>query len=65
MSELMRFRVAQRQDICRRELAAELLPAKESDGASKRYLQDLRSRLGQFSATFADSSFSAVHTVSR
>jgi integrase len=37
-----------------RELVAELLPAKESDGASTRYLQDLRSRLGQFSASFGD-----------
>jgi integrase len=43
-----------------RELAAELLPAKESDGASKRYLQDLRSRLGQFSATFADRPVSEI-----
>jgi integrase len=37
-----------------RELADELLPAKKSDGASARYIQDLRSRLGQFTAKFGD-----------
>jgi integrase len=43
-----------------RELVAELLPAKESDGASARYLQDLRSRLGQFSASFGDRPVSEI-----
>ena len=43
-----------------RELVAELLPAKESDGASARYLQDLRSRLGQFSTKFGDRSVSEI-----
>jgi integrase len=43
-----------------RELAAELLPAKKTDGASTRYLQDLRSRLGQFSATFGDRPVSEI-----
>src|SRR5438046_6166946 len=43
-----------------RELVAELLPAKESDGASARYLQDLRSRLGQFAASFGDRQVSEI-----
>src|SRR5262249_29382246 len=34
------------------ELVAELLKIKEADGASERYLSDLRSRLTQFSDTF-------------
>ena len=34
------------------ELVAELLEAKAADGASERYLGDLRSRLGQFAGTF-------------
>jgi integrase len=34
------------------ELVGELLKIKEADGASKRYLSDLRSRLTQFSDTF-------------
>jgi integrase len=34
------------------ELVGELLNVKEADGASERYLSDLRSRLGQFAATF-------------
>ena len=34
------------------ELVAELLEAKAADGASERYLSDLRSRLGQFASTF-------------
>src|SRR6478736_6528841 len=36
------------------ELLAELLPAKKADGASKSYLIDLRSRLGQFEKSFGD-----------
>src|SRR5438477_10383606 len=43
-----------------RELVVELLPAKESDGASARYLQDLRSRLGQFAANFGDRQVSEI-----
>lgn len=43
-----------------RELAAELLPAKKSDGASARYLQDLRSRLGQFAGMFGDRPVSEI-----
>ena len=34
------------------ELVDELLQAKEADGASTRYLADLRSRLNQFAAVF-------------
>jgi len=34
------------------ELVDELLKVKEADGASERYLSDLRSRLGQFSESF-------------
>jgi integrase len=34
------------------ELADELLKAKEADGASERYLSDLRSRLSQFASVF-------------
>ena len=34
------------------ELTAELLRIKTADGASARYLSDLRSRLGQFATTF-------------
>lgn len=36
------------------ELVAELLKAKEQDGASVRYLQDLKHRLEAFAATFGD-----------
>src|SRR5207249_1644429 len=43
-----------------RELIGELLPAKEGDGASARYLQDLRSRLGQFAASFGDRPVSEI-----
>jgi integrase len=43
-----------------RDLAAEILPAKEGDGASMRYIQDLRSRLGQFSASFGDRPVSEI-----
>jgi integrase len=34
------------------DLVAELLKAKKSDGASERYLSDLKSRLGRFAADF-------------
>src|SRR5262249_28336924 len=34
------------------ELVNELLEVKQADGASRRYLEDLRSRLGQFAAVF-------------
>jgi integrase len=34
------------------ELVGELLKVKRADGASERYLSDLKSRLGQFAATF-------------
>ncbi|HEX7518120.1 MAG TPA: site-specific integrase [Chthoniobacterales bacterium] len=34
------------------ELAKELIKAKKADGASKRYLSDLKSRLGQFTKAF-------------
>jgi hypothetical protein len=37
-----------------RELVAQLLSAKKSDGASEPYLIDLRCRLGQFSDSFGD-----------
>src|SRR5262249_7956969 len=33
-------------------LVNELLEVKQADGASRRYLEDLRSRLGQFAAVF-------------
>jgi integrase len=36
------------------ELVGELLKIKEADGASTRYLADLRGRLGQFALTFGD-----------
>src|SRR6184192_2458669 len=35
-----------------RALIDELLQAKKQDGAAQRYIQDLRSRLGQFAKTF-------------
>jgi integrase len=34
------------------ELVTELLEIKQADGASRRYIEDLRSRLGQFAAVF-------------
>jgi integrase len=34
------------------ELVTELLQTKKADGASRRYIEDLRSRLGQFAAVF-------------
>src|SRR5215471_2051092 len=37
-----------------KELVAELLPAKSSDGASVPYLKDLQCGLGQFANTFGD-----------
>jgi integrase len=43
-----------------RELVDELIPAKKSDGASARYLQDLRSRLGQFSTSFGERQVSEI-----
>jgi hypothetical protein len=35
-----------------KQLVNEILSAKKADGASRRYIQDLRSRLNQFSLTF-------------
>src|SRR5207249_6404209 len=35
-----------------KQLANEILGAKKADGASRRYIQDLRSRLNQFAVTF-------------
>ncbi len=40
------------QSVAAEELVAEVLAAKEQDGASKRYLHDLRGKLGRFSAEF-------------
>ena len=42
------------------ELIAEFIAAKAHDGASKRYLQDLRNRLATFSADFGELTISAV-----
>ncbi len=42
------------------EVIAELLTAKESDGASTRYLGDLRARLARFSATFGGEMIAAL-----
>jgi len=42
------------------ELADELLKAKSADGASRRYLEDLRSRLGQFAAVFDGKSVAEI-----
>jgi integrase len=49
------------------ELVAELLPAKAADGASARYLTDLRCRLGQFASGFGDRLVSEiqVHEIDR
>jgi integrase len=44
------------------ELADELTKAKKADGASARYLSDLRSRLGQFAAHFNGNPVSEVTT---
>jgi len=41
-------------------LRNELLASKERDGASERYLGDLRSRLGQFAAAFPDVTVAAI-----
>ena len=41
-------------------LRDELLASKERDGASERYLGDLRSRLGQFAAAFPDVNVAAI-----
>src|SRR5262249_11061281 len=43
-----------------RELVAQLLSAKKSDGASEPYLIDLRCRLGQFSDIFGDRTLSEI-----
>lgn len=43
---------ARNQTCTAAELVTELLAVKKADGASKRYLSDLRSRLGQFSEQF-------------
>jgi integrase len=43
-----------------RALTDELLSVKEKDGASSRYLGDLRSRLGQFATSMADKSVAAI-----
>jgi integrase len=42
------------------ELVAELLKVKEADGASERYLSDLRSRLTQFSESFDGKSVAEI-----
>jgi integrase len=42
------------------ELLAELLPAKETDGASGPYLKDLKCRLGQFEKTFGEKLVSEI-----
>jgi integrase len=44
------------------ELVDELTKAKKADGASQRYLQDLRSRLGQFAAHFNGNPVSEITT---
>jgi len=44
--------VAMRRTCTAKQLVDELLKVKEADGASKRYLSDLRSRLNQFSEIF-------------
>ena len=44
------------------ELVAELTQAKKADGSSQRYLQDLRSRLGQFAAHFNGKPVSEITT---
>src|SRR5436853_5475683 len=43
-----------------RALIDELLQAKKQDGAAQRYIQDLRSRLGQFAKTFGDRQVSEI-----
>jgi integrase len=42
------------------ELVEELIKAKEADGASERYLQDLQSRLTQFAAVFDGKSVASI-----
>jgi len=44
------------------ELIAELIPAKEKDGASAPYLTDLRCRLGQFENSFGDKPVCEIRT---
>lgn len=45
---------ARRQTVPVQVAIAELLEAKKADNASRRYVEDLRSRLGQFSRVFGD-----------
>jgi len=45
-----------------KKLAAELIENKRKDGASERYLSDLRSRLGQFAEDFENTTVSDVTT---
>ena len=42
------------------ELVTELLQTKQADGASRRYIEDLRSRLGQFAAAFNGKSIAEI-----
>jgi integrase len=44
-------------------LRDELLTSRERDGASERYLSDLRSRLGQFASAFPDIHVAAIESV--
>lgn len=46
-----------------KELIAELLKAKTADGASKRYLSDLQSRLNQFAAVYGERTVAALSSV--
>lgn len=43
-------------------LVTEMLEAKEKDGASRRYIHDLRSRLGQFAASFGPRTVAEIQT---
>ncbi len=45
-----------------REVVAEILAARETDGASVRYLGDLRARLARFAAAFGDAMIASVTT---
>jgi len=51
---------AQNQTCSVEDLVAEMLRVKQADGASRRYLNDIRSRLGQFAETFTGRATSDV-----
>ena len=52
----------QRQTVAVEEAVSAMIEAQTADGASRRYLEDLRSRLGQFKRAFAGRSLASIST---